>query len=562
MSTLDLLDHLCAMPAETEWLEFKTAASTFEIEELGQYVSALANEANLCGRPNGWLIFGVENKRDSTSGMRSVVGSLFKNSVSALNELKLQISNATSPNIALTNIAELSHVDCRPSSRVIMFEIPAAPRGNPVSWKGHWWGRAGESLVPLGTQKLDAIRAQAQNHDWSSQFATDDWTQLDAAAILRARDLYLRKNPRQMTELANWNDERFLTELRIARAGKLTRAAIILLGSANSAVHLDGASPRLTWKLVDANAKDIDYEHFELPLLLAIDSLTAKIRLHTVRILPPQQLAPFELPNYEGWVIREALLNCIAHQDYGTGGRVTVTESPDTLLFSNGGRFLGGTIDELLFGEAPPHQYRNPCLADAMVKLDLIDTVGSGIKKMFRMQRERSFPLPDFSIDNSPPSVRVRVYGRELDAAFTNVLLSNIDLQLSDVVALDRVQKKQPIEAAVLSHLRKLNLVEGRSPNYFIAAAVANATNQRAQYAKNRGLQKPAQKQLVLNLIDKFGSATREEINQTLLGTLPSLLTNKQKTTKIRNLLTEMATKDESIVANRRGVGGAWKRTT
>jgi len=268
------------------------------------------------------------------------------------------------------------------------------------------------------------------------------------------------------------------------------------------------------------------------------------------------------MPNYDDWVIREALLNCIAHQDYALGGRVQVKESPSTLLFSNAGAFIPGSIEKVLGASHAMHLYRNPCLADAMVELGLIDTIGSGIKRMYRTQRNRHFPMPDFEIGVTPPTVAVRIHGREIDPAFTRALLSVSGLSLSDVIALDHIQKRRAIDAVVLADLRRRKLVEGRSPAVHIAASVADAVNQRGEYTRRAGLQKPALKQLVLSLIDRFGKATREEVDQTVLEAMPTGLTAQQKANRIKNLLSEMSNKDKTIVANRRGVGAAWTRRT
>ena len=553
------LDELRALPAETEWLEFKEAKHSFDLDELGKYVSALANEANLHERPCGWLIFGVKNQREAASGLRPLVGSSFRASVHELNELKLFVAQSTSPATTFARVLEVYDSDCAVGSRVVMFQIPPAPRGIPVAWKGHYYGRAGEALVPLGL-KFESIRMQSAALDWTAHCVTRDWALLSAAAVLRGRALYASKHPRRAVELAQWDDSRFLTELRLARGGALTRAALLLLGEASALAALGDVSPRLTWRLVDAADAPIDYEHFSLPLVLAIDALVAKVRLHTVRILPPGQLAPLEMPNYDDWVLREALLNCVAHQDYSLGGRTVVTESPDALQFSNAGSFMPGTVDRVLNMGTAVHLYRNPCLADAMVELGLIDTIGSGIARMYRTQRDRHFPMPDFEIEAAPPSVRVRIHGRELDPAFTRTLLSVTDLTLPEVIALDHVQKRRTVDARILADLRRRKLVEGRGRAIYIAASVADAVNQRGQYARNRGLQKPALKQLVLSLIDKFGRAGREEINQTLQAAMPSVLSAEQKANRIKNLLSEMSFKDKSIEASRRGVGAIWAR--
>ena len=54
-----LIDQLRAFPTETEWLEFKRNYA--DAQEIGQYLSALANEACLCNQPRGYLIFGIDD---------------------------------------------------------------------------------------------------------------------------------------------------------------------------------------------------------------------------------------------------------------------------------------------------------------------------------------------------------------------------------------------------------------------------------------------------------------------------------------------------------------------
>lgn len=78
----NILDSLLILPAETEVVEFKRAERNFDDRDLGQYFSALSNEANLKGRPCAWLVFGVENHT------HEVVGSQYKNSRPALDAMK------------------------------------------------------------------------------------------------------------------------------------------------------------------------------------------------------------------------------------------------------------------------------------------------------------------------------------------------------------------------------------------------------------------------------------------------------------------------------------------
>lgn len=540
-----LLDEFRALPAETEWLDFKEAKQSFDMDELGKYLSALANEANLHEQDGGWLVFGVKDKRDAASGLRPVVGSSYKASAAALNDLKLLMAQGTSPSITFTRIFEVPHADCAPGSRVLVFQIPPAPRGQPIAWKGHFYGRAGESLVALGS-KFEAIRMQSAALDWTAHCVTTDWSCLSSDALARGRALYALKHPRRADEVSGWSHERFLAELRLARNGSLTRAALLLFGQPGAVAALGDVSPRLTWQLLTERDEPLDYQHFGLPFALAVDEVVAKIRIHTVRILPPGQLAPLEVPNYDAWVIREALLNCIAHQDYALGGRVQVKESPSALLFSNAGAFIPGTVEQVLDASHAVHLYRNPCLADAMVELGLIDTIGSGIKRMYRTQRERHFPMPDFEIALMPPTVAVRIHGREIDPAFTRALLSASSLTLSEVIALDHVQKRRPVDPTMVRRLRAQQLIEGRGQRLSISGPVARITGQEVRYTLDRGLDAQHYKGLVLGLL-RLGPQRRRKINELLRDKLPDSVPLDKRGTYIKNLLQEMAYRDQTI---------------
>jgi len=134
------------------------------------------------------------------------------------------------------------------------------------------------------------------------------------------------------------------------------------------------------------------------------------------------------------------LHNCIAHQDYTLKGRIAVVEAPETLLFTNLGEFLPGSVEEVIRRDAPPELYRNQFLVDEMMNLNMIDTIGSGIKRMFETQRQRNFPMPDYEL-NEPGSVKVRIIGKVVDKKYTRMLVAKSDLELMDVVALDKIQK-------------------------------------------------------------------------------------------------------------------------
>lgn len=536
------LDEFRRMPAETEWLEFKEAKTRFNTDELGRYITALSNEANLCRRDAGWLIFGVKDKIDTATGTRPIVGSSYATSAIDLNELKRQIFSFTSPALGLSAPIELAHADCPDGTRILMWRIPPASPGMPVAWKGHYYGRSGEAMGALPLNKLDALRAQSALQDWSAVLVADDWDLLDSAAIVQAKSLYKRRHATHLQLLADLELKttyQWLHSLRLAVNGQLTRAALVLLGKPEAANFLGGSTPRLTWALADHTGEIQTHQHFDLPLVTAIEQLVAKLRIIEVSLLPPRQTAPLNLPNYDSWVIREALHNCIAHQDYAQGGRVRVTESPDSLTFFNLGSFLPGTVARVLASKQPEQRYRNACLANAMVELDLIETLNSGLPKMFRLQRERFFPMPDFEFEQAPDSVSVRIYGKTLDEKYVHALMAATDLTLEDAILLDRVQKSQLLTSEQVKRLRAKNLVAGRGAKIFISAQLADAANAQNQYVLNKAFDDDYYKRMLINRL-QLGPTSGVELRQLVIDKLPAVLNPQEKETKVKNLRTAL----------------------
>lgn len=545
------LASMMALPAETEWIEFKEARNDYHFDDLGQYFSALSNEANLMRQPAGWLIFGVTNRSP-----RQICGTKYRSSKQGLEKLKVQISQHTNHQITFIDIHELKE----PEGRVLLFQVPPAPRGIPTTWKGVAYGRISERNSPLSLHEIELIRRQIALQDWSAQICEGAAiSDLDPQAIKFARQQYREKNksnPHLASEADQWDDLTFLNKARICINGKVTRSAIILLGKSESENFIYPAIARITWILKDANNVEKDYQHFGPPLILAVDQVFSRIRNLTYRYMAENRLFPIETTQYDRWVIRETLHNAIAHQDYTQGGRINVVEEAESLLITNVGEFLPGSVEEAIRRDAPPEIYQNRFLAEAMVSLNMIDTIGSGIKRMFLKQRERSFPMPDYDL-SEPKRVKVRIIGKILDERYTRMLMTRTDLDLMAVIALDKVQKGKRITDEEFRALKKKKLIEGRRSNLFVSAKIAVATDTKVDYIKRRGIDKEYSKKLIMDYLAKFGEATREEISQLLIDKLSDSLSEDQKESHIKNILQEMR-KEGSIKAQRMGRRSIW----
>ena len=200
----ELLDRLLA-GWENEVVEFKEAARQFSADKTGEYVSALSNEANLRGLASGWLVFGVSNTRQ-------VVGTTHLSDVQQRQTLKHHIHQSIDQGLTVRKVYEVIHS----GKRVVLLEVPAAPRGIPISWKGDYRARAGETLVPLSLDKLDQIRHQSISTDWTAVPLPDaTLDHLDPEAVLRARQGFAERYPRLAEELTDWEDATLLSKIRL-----------------------------------------------------------------------------------------------------------------------------------------------------------------------------------------------------------------------------------------------------------------------------------------------------------------------------------------------------------
>jgi ATP-dependent DNA helicase RecG len=534
---------------ENEVSEFKKAEKDYDQDKIGKYFSALSNEANLKGLQHGWLVFGVDNKS------HEIVGSNYRNT-QGLETLKYEISQNTTGGITFTDIFEVFDGDMR----VVMFKVPAAVTAIPTAWKNIWYGRNGESLGPLSMEELDRIRGQSRR-DWSRQLIDGSGIEhLDAEAIRVARDNFKIKQNREhiRAEIDGMTDEQFLTKLKLVVEGKLTNAAMVLLGNPDHDRLLEPPA-RFMWRLYGEDNMVKDYEEFDIPFITVVDKVYAKIRNLTYRYMPNQKtLFPIETQQYDASLLRELLNNCIAHQDYTIGSRVYLDEYEDTVVITNPGTFLPGDVREVLKPGYTAPYYRNQLLADAMVKLNMIDTVQMGIRKVFNIQRKRYFPLPDYELGN-PQRVAVKVYGKILDENYTRLLYGHDDLTIETVLLLDRIQKKFPLEKPQYQRLRKAGLIEGKIPNVYVSAKVAVIVDEKEQYIKNKAMNDDYYANLILAYLQQFESGTKADFMKLLADKLSDTLDDKQKDNKVRYFLATLRRKGiiERSSPNRRT--GTWR---
>lgn len=524
-----------------EWKEYKNLQNSLcghEADDVVSYVSAISN------MNGGSLIIGVEDGTFQVIGIQNL-GSYNVESAKARIAEKCR-------NLPLEDF-DIMELKADDTAKIVwVLTIPKHHAKLPVYAHNKAWQRTGDSLVEMRSDRLQAILSEIEvTDDWSAVIVEDATIDdLDAEAIEKARKEFVKRNPLKKEEVQTWDDAKFLDKAKLTIRGKITRATLVLLGKEDSEHLLSPYVAKIRWSLrAVGEPLNKDYDVFSIPLLLSVDRLYNKVRNVKYRLVRPNTLFPDEMLRYDMFNIREPLNNAIAHQDYTKCARIDVVEyEDDHLIFQNHGHFLPKSIEEVVENDCPESIYRNRFLVEAMRNLNMIETEGGGIRKMFLKQSVRFFPLPEY--DLSDGKVKLTIEGKVKDENFAKILSANPDLSLNDIMLLDKVQKGMSIGDIQAKYLRKCKFIEGRKPKYYLSYEVVAASKNsdlKSQYVKNKSFDDDYFRKLILNYLERFGTASRKDIDILLKDKLSAVLSDEQKKNKIDNLMRQLRTSGKII---------------
>lgn len=534
--------------ARCEWKEMKNLKNSFAGDEKNDVVSYVSAIANMEG---GHLVIGVRDKSLEIIG--TDLNKFNLNAQTAVLKLLEHCTNLSSEGLDIEEyVTEDEH------KVVWIIHIPKHLPRRPVFAHRKAWQRVEDSLIEMTQERLAVILDEPvyEANDWSAEIvpnATID--DLDELAVAKARIMFKKVHASNIpaAEVDAWTTEDLLSNSGIMSEGKLTRAAIILLGKPVSVFKLRPAVVEVTWTLRDERQDVVDYEHFTVPFILTVDKILSKIHNLTMRELPGGTLFPETMKQYDDYTIREALHNAIAHQDYTLQQRINFVENPGYLYYANGGSFIPGSLQKALETKGPQRHFRNECLCRAMVNFNMIDTVSRGIKKMFNEQRLRHFPMPDYDIDLLNKEVGVTIYGNTINEKYTQLLKHNETLSLEDCILLDAVQKGHRIPEEHAVDLLNRGLLEGDPSEYGISLDIAKKTKQLPDYTRNRGLAKEKMMQMILQYLQNAGTigAKRDSIYEYIKDVMPQMKTHEQKLRMLGDMLNALSA-DRRIYAKGR----------
>ncbi len=492
---------------EDEHLEFKEAKQRYDFGELVKYCAALANERG------GKMVLGVTNKKP-----RSVVGT------AAFQNLERTKAGITERLHLRVEAAGLQHTD----GRVVIFDVPSRPIGYPINYKGAYWMRAGEDLVPMTQDQLKRIFEEA-GPDFSAEICRGAMLRdLDAAAIEEFRARWMRKSGN--SGLGTLSPEQLLRDADLLVDDGLTFAGLILLGT-NQALrkYLPQGEVVFEYRSSESSIPYQQRNEFRQGFFQFHDALWERINLRNDVQHFRDGLFVWNIPTFNEDVVREAILNAVSHRNYRLQGSVFIRQYPRKLeIVSPGGFPPGVTPETILFRQSPT----NRRLAEALARCGLVERSGQGADLMFKESIKESKPVPDFG-GTDAHQVALTLRGEVQDPRFLRFLEQIGEEKLAsfaieDLLVLDLVHREQPVPEHLRDRLRYLveqGVVEtvgrGRGSRQILSRDLYEFLGKKGVYTRKRGLDRETNKELLLKHIqdnEEEGSRLPE-----LMQVLPSL---------------------------------------
>ncbi len=504
--TIEQIENLISSK-ENEHCEFKEAKDQFDATKLTQYCTALANEGG------GRLILGVTDKRP-----RKIVGTYAFPNISKirnqlLDRLHLRIE-----------VDEIQHQD----GRVVVFTIPSRPLGRPIEYKGAYWMRSGEALVPMTPEKLQKIFAET-GPDFSSQVcAKATLSDLDIIAIEVFRKSWLRQSGNQ--NLNALSHGQLLEDAELIIDGEITYAALIMLGTHKALGKYLGQSEIVfEYRSTETSTPFQQRKEFREGFFLFFDELWNTINLRNDVYHFQDGIFIWKIPSFNEGVIREAILNAVSHRDYRLEGSVFIRQFPKKIEFISPGGFPPGiSAENILWRQSP----RNRRIAEVFSKCGLVERSGQGANRMFEQCVKESKNPPEFN-GTDDYQVQLTLHGEIQDPLFLKFLErlsreTKESFDTADFITLDLINRGKNLPdwaKSRLPKLRKSGAIELVGRKNILSRQYYEFINKIGVYTRKKGLDTETNRQLLMKHIqdnNKQGSRLQE-----LMDVLPALSRNQ-----------------------------------
>ena len=522
-----LLDELdsgkVADDLESQWLDFKLWHETKgDMRVAREYAVSFANA------DGGVVVFGVDDK---AAGRVNAIRGCGKVDIDIWRKA---IYDATRPHID----ADVHFIDVpEGTGHLLVVRVRKGIHQPYGTSDGIYRVRVGKNCQPLYPDEFARQQARLGTTDWSAQIVEElTPADLDAVEIARARNRIRDKDSGSI--LLTLSDKDLLAGLGVTRGGRVTNAGLVLFGREDQLRDLCPQSQvHYVYQISDTSVARND--QMRLALLSVLELIETSF---SGAANPEQELSvgffKVRIPAFPLDVVREAVLNAVTHRDYTVSEEVFIKHQLHELTVSSPGAFVGGVTPYNILRHDPVA--RNKTLADALLKMRLVESAGTGARRMFSTVLQYGKKAPEYEVDEW--RVKLHIYDGNFDERMARLVVSwrekGREPQLDELLILSFLREHPSIDTRAASSLLQLGIEEARSmlevmatatpaflerqgrtraATFALSKAVARELTGRVSYSKAKGIEPERYEATVRQFVAHHGSITPAECRE-LLG--------------------------------------------
>jgi ATP-dependent DNA helicase RecG len=259
--------------------------------------------------------------------------------------------------------------------------------------------------------------------------------------------------------------------------------------------------------------------------------------------------------DYPEIVLRELIINAVAHRDYSRLQNIQIRKFTDYLEIESPGGFPAGITTENYLRKSNP---RNPAIMDILREIGYAEKAGSGFDKIFTALLLKGKRLPE--VEETTSNVLVRIYAETVSETLLQLSKNfkvrfGIDMELDKAIILNEIAQAGSIRLAdleqkhfinknrlrnLLAELAELEFVQksGKTSDtkYIIHKSKLMGLNEERKYLQQKKQDRQKQIEAILRYLDEFS-----EISNSKVRDLLSL--SNDEVTYVSKLLADMLSK-------------------
>jgi len=383
----DLVRELCALPRETEWVEFKVNKA--DPQEIGEYVSALSNSAALVGKAFAYLVWGVRDED------HAIVGTTFDPHEARVGneELESWLLRSMDPKVDF-RFSVLSDENLR----VVVFEIGRAMR-HPVRFAGQAYVRVGSYKKKLKDhpEKERALWRVFDRTPFEDLGALEHASEDEVLGLLEYPtyfDLLEQPLPTNRRGILEALASDRLVRRNDAGGWDVTHLGAVLFAKRLAEFKgLQRKAVRVIQYRGDGRTESSRETEGTKGYASGFEGLVGYVN----GLLPANEVVGQafrrSVPMFPELAVRELVANALIHQDFSvTGAGPMIEIFGDRIEITNPGEPL---VDTMRFVDTPPRS-RNEALASLMRRFRICEERGSGVDKVVAQVELFQLPAPLF----------------------------------------------------------------------------------------------------------------------------------------------------------------------